>query len=418
MADQPGARTSRRDLRLISAALGLSSFGDELALTALMIKAAELFAKTGSGGEVSYGGSSSAVAALLIAGILPQVLLAQFAGWLVDRTESAFALRMASIVQALLAVGLAFANDLPAILVLSFLLGVGATVAAPATFTLVPAIVGGGDTTRANALMETSRYVGWVLGPLAAGSLTAAADVTTALLADAFTFAVIAAVTLLLRARAPAEPSSERERPLQEALAGFRTIGRDRLMVAAVVVVSLTVVFAAMDNVAEVFFSYDVLRKGAFGLGALATGWLVGMVIGAAVLARRIPQARQAPALAIAALVAGVAIASAAWVVNFPFAVAMFAVGGMANGVQNVSMRSLIHRRVAEHLRGRVFSAYSGATTAAQLTATALAAPIVATAGARTALAIGGLGGILVGTIGLVWVAAVNRAPVMDPTSA
>ena len=97
---------------------------------------------------------------------------------------------------------------------------------------------------------------------------------------------------------------------------------------------------------------------------------------------------------------------------------AMFAVAGMANGVQNVSMRSIIHARVAEHLRGRVFSAYSGATTGAQLAATALAAPIVAAAGARTALVIGGLGGILVGTIGLGLMLAIRRAPALEPAPA
>ena len=115
-----------------------------------------------------------------------------------------------------------------------------------------------------------------------------------------------------------------------------------------------------MDNVAEVFFSYDVLGKGAFGLGALATGWLAGMVVGAAVIARRIPERRQAPVLAVGAIVGGLAIALAALAVNFPFAVAMFALGGVANGVQNVSMRSLIHRNVDEEVRGRVFALYSG----------------------------------------------------------
>jgi MFS family permease len=418
MSDPSVSRTSRRDLRTISAALGLSALGDELALTALTIKAAQLYAQPGSGGEISYAGSSTAVAALLIAGVLPQVLLAPFGGWLVDRMESTRALRLASFAQAAIALALAFADGLPAILVLSFLLGAGATIAAPATFTLVPAIVGGGDTTKANSWMETSRYVGWVLGPIAAGSLAHVADVASALIVDSATFAVVAVVTWLLHARAPAEPEAARERPLREALAGLRAIRGDRILVAAIVVVSLTVVFAAMDNVAEVFFSFDVLRKGALGLGALATGFLVGMVIGAGVIARRIAPPRQARALAVAALVAGIAIASAALAINFAFAIAMFMVAGMANGVQNVSMRSIIHARVAEHLRGRVFSAYAGATTGAQLAATALAAPIVAAAGARAALLVGGIGGVIVGTVGLAWMVALRRSPKLEPAPA
>ena len=88
-------------------------------------------------------------------------------------------------------------------------------------------------------------------------------------------------------------------------------------------------------------------------------------------IARRIAPDRQASALAVAAIVAGLAMGLAAIAVNFPLAVGMFAVAGMANGIQNVSMRSIIHARVVEHLRGRVFSAYAGATTGAQLAATA-----------------------------------------------
>ena len=408
----PMRPAARRDLRILGTAVGLSAFGDELALTALMIKATELFAQ-GSGADVSYAGASSAVAMILIAGIVPQVIFAPFAGWLVDRTESVNALRVASLIQAALAVGLAATDSLPAILVLSFLLGTGATVASPATFTLIPAIVGSEHTTVANGWMESARYAGWVLGPLVAGSLSFAIGSEAALLFDACTFVVVALAATMLNAREPAAPGP-RERPLQEALAGFRAIRGDRLMVAAIVVVSLTVVFAAMDNVAEVFFSYDVLGKGAFGLGALATGWLAGMVVGAAVVARRIPERRQAPVLAIGAIVGGAAIALAAWAVNFPFAVGMFALGGIANGVQNVSMRSLIHRGVPEEVRGRVFALYAGSTTGAQLGATALAAPIVASAGARTALLIGGLGGLIVGAIGLGWIALIERqtAPV------
>jgi MFS family permease len=404
-------RAARRDLRILAASLGLSAFGDELALTALMIKATELFAE-GSGSAMTYASSSSAVAAILIAGTLPQVLFAPFAGWLVDRTESTMALRVASLVQAGLALGLAVTDDLTMILLLSFLLGVGATVAAPATFTLIPAIVGSEHTTVANGWMESARYAGWVLGPLVAGTVSLAAGSHAALYFDAATFVVIAIAATMLRAREPAAPGPI-ERPIREAMAGLRAIRGDRVLVAAIVVVSLTVVFAAMDNVAEVFFAYDVLGKGAFGLGALATGWLGGMVLGAAVVARRVSERRQAVTLPVCAAVAGVAVVLAAVLANFPLAVLLFAVGGVANGTQNVSMRSLIHRRVPEAVRGRVFAAYSGAATAAQLGATALGAPIVVAAGAQAALLIGGLGGLVVGLTGLVWMRAVTRERVV-----
>jgi MFS family permease len=131
------------------------------------------------------------------------------------------------------------------------------------------------------------------------------------------------------------------------------------------------------------------------------------------VVARRVSERRQAVTLPVCAAVAGVAVVLAAVLANFPLAVLLFAVGGVANGTQNVSMRSLIHRRVPEAVRGRVFAAYSGAATAAQLGATALGAPIVVAAGAQAALLIGGLGGLVVGLTGLVWMRAVTRERVV-----
>ena len=337
------------------------------------------------------------------------MLLAPIAGWLVDRTEATRALRYASAFQAIVALGLAFASGLPAILVLVFLLGVGASVAGPATFTLVPEIVHGGDPTRANAMMESARYTGWVLGPIAAGVLAQTSSTSTALVLDAATFVVIAAATTIVRVRKPGIPDAERERPLREMSAGVRLLGRDRLLLAIVVVVAGTVVFAAMDNVAEVFFSYDVLGSGGFGLGALATGFLLGMVFGAAWVAPRIAVSWQARILGIAAILGGAAIFVVSQLSTLAAAVAMFAVAGVANGVQNVTLRSVVHRRAPEDVRGRVFAAYSGLTVGAQLSATAIAGPIVAEAGARTALAIGGLGTLAVGLIGTVWLLIVER---------
>jgi hypothetical protein len=65
-----------RDFRLIVVAVGLSSFGDVLAAVALTIRVHDL---TGSG---------VAVAALLLADLVAHVVLAPWAGMLVDRVET------------------------------------------------------------------------------------------------------------------------------------------------------------------------------------------------------------------------------------------------------------------------------------------------------------------------------------------
>ena len=93
----------------------------------------------------------------------------------------------------------------------------------------------------------------------------------------------------------------------------------------------------------------------------------------------------------------------------------MFVVGGVANGVASVSMRSLIHHRVPDELRGRVFAAYFGVAFAGQLAATALGGVLIAILpSSQDVLLIGGVGGVVVGLIGLAWYAALPseaRAP-------
>lgn len=58
------------------------------------------------------------------------------------------------------------------------------------------------------------------------------------------------------------------------------------------------------------------------------------------------------------AVVGGVAVLVAAATAVFPMAVSMFFVGGVANGAELVAMRSLLHHRVPDRLRGRAFTAY------------------------------------------------------------
>ncbi len=112
----------------------------------------------------------------------------------------------------------------------------------------------------------------------------------------------------------------------------------------------------------------------------------------------------------VAAFGGGVAVAIAAAFPAIGLALTMFALGGVANGVVSVAMRSLLHHRVPDHLRGRVFSAYFGVVMAGQLGATALGGVLVATLGSRSVLLIGGIGGAVVGLVGLAAFAALPRS--------
>jgi MFS family permease len=385
----------RRDFVLVFASFALSSFGDYLALLALTIRVHD---STGSGWAVS---------ALLLTGLLPLVAFAPLAGLLVDRSETVRVLAVAAVAQAIVAVGLAISGSaLIPTLVLSFLLGVGFAVTQPALFALVPKVAGEDQITQANAYLEVARWGGATIGPFAAGTLTAAIGSGGTLLIDAGTFFVVAAAAVALRARRPPVPAAEAElggpKP-REAREGFSFLLRDHLLGMVVLVTAAMVLFAAIDNVAEVFFAKDVLGAGDTGYGVLVGSWTLGMVVAATVIARRVPALRLALSVLLAAVVGGSAIAFAAALPSVPLAVSMWFIGGGANGLENVGLRSLIHHRVPERIQGRVFAAYYAVINGASIGATVLGGALVAVAGARGSLLTAGLGGLGAGLIGLLW---------------
>jgi MFS family permease len=393
---EPSRLLRSRDFRLIFFSYAITTLGDDLAVVALTIRIADL---TGSGLLVS---------ALLLADLAPRLLLAPIGGLIVDRFETVRVLVVASLAQAGVALALAFVEAVPGVLALSFLLGTFGAVAGPALFALVPHAAGEDRVVEANARLELGRYAGSASGPLLAGVLSARLGTGFALLVDAATFLAIAVCVAALRLRRPPEIASQG--PAPRAREGINFVRRSPLLLLTFAVLSLSVVFAAIDNVAEVFFAKDVLGAGDVGYGALLTAWILGMVVGATLTARRIPADALGAAIPLAAVAGGGAVAVAAGFPALPLALAMFVIGGAANGLENAGMRSLMHRRTPAHLRGRVFAAYSGLLSAAQIAALGLGGVLVSVAGARGSLLVAGSGTLLVGAVGLIWYARVRTA--------
>src|SRR3954454_6168449 len=116
-----------RDVRLIVGAVALSAAGDGLLWVLLALHVGR------------SSGSPIAVSALFVCLWGPVVLLAGVAGRIVDRHENRRLLLAVSVAQAAIAAGIAFSTaSLPALLVLTALLGAGVAVSSPAEFALVP----------------------------------------------------------------------------------------------------------------------------------------------------------------------------------------------------------------------------------------------------------------------------------------
>lgn len=343
-------------------------------------------------------GSGLLVALLFVAIWAPSIVLAPIAGAIVDRFETRRVLALVSLAQAGVALALAFAGSTWAVLALAALLGTGWAISQPAEFSLVPSVAAG-RIAEANGLVETVRYVGFALGPLLGGILSAVGGMRAAMLVNAASFLVVTAVALVLRVeRRPAHSAGQaRER----ARDGIAFLFRDRVLGLVVVVAFVSLLFMTASAPAEVFFAVDVLDVGAVGFGALWTSWTIGMALGALVLARRVRSALAGAAI-VAIVVQSLGLALPTLWLVFVFALAAYLVGGAAHGLKNVLMRTLIHQRVPARLHGRAFAAYNGLRNSAELVAVMGGGALVAAIGARWTLFFAGALPALAGVAGLV----------------
>lgn len=384
-----------RDLNLLVGAVGLSALGDWIALVPLALHLEDTTA------------SGIVVALLFVAFWAPTVVLAGPAGLLADRFDPRRVLVVVSLAQAVVAVVLAFvfSSGVGAILALAVLLGVGFAVAQPAEFALVPRVAGEARLAVANGRVETTRYLGFTIGPLLGGLLAAAGGVQAAMVVNALSFLAIAGAAVVVRCP-DLESCVLPEPPEGRAWTGARYLFSDRALAVVMTVAFAALLFMTASWTATVFFAKNDLDLGDAGYGLLLTSWTVGMVLGASLVPRRVATGMLGIGALAAIVVQGLGLAGpTVWLVP-ALAFAFFFVGGLAHGTKNVLLRTLIHERVPATLHGRAFAAYNALRNAAELIALVGGGLLVSALGARWTLF---LAGAIPVTAGLVALAASRR---------
>src|SRR5205823_6103952 len=229
------------------------------------------------------------------------------------------------------------------------------TVVRPATNAMVPVLAGEERAPSAYAWVATGTSIGYSAGYAAGGVLTAAFGVRGALLADTGTFVVLAFACSLLSATRRGEPNaSDAGKPL----GGIAILWRNTVLRWSVIVTAVAVACAVVDNVAAPFRFINQLHTTSTGYGAYLSLWGLGSLLGAQ-LPRRISAARMPAALATGNAISGLGIIGIGLSSGLGVALAASAVGGVGNGIANVSMSSLVSARVEATERGRAFASVS-----------------------------------------------------------
>lgn len=250
---------------------GTSFLGDAVSMVALVVLV------------VQVTGSASAVGGALIARLLP-TLASPLAGVLADRLDRRLVLVASDLVRAVLVLGLIFARDLTTIYVLVFLMGLARTFFNPTVRAAFPSVVGGGDLTRANALVNGTFSVSETAGPALGGLLVATVGVDAAFVLDSATYLISAAFLSLISLPRP-QREEEGAGFGEDLRAGFAYLAGERVPLAIVVGAFLTVLTVNITIPAEVFLAKVTFDAGNAGYGLLVGLYGGGMVLGSVLMA-------------------------------------------------------------------------------------------------------------------------------------
>jgi MFS family permease len=320
---------------------GFSFVGDAVSMVALVVLI------------VQITGSASAVGGALVARLLP-TLASPLAGVLADRLDRRVILVASDLVRAVLILGMVFARDLVVLYGLVFLMGVARTFFNPTVRAAFPSVVGGGDLTRANALVSGTFSVSETVGPALGGLLVATVGVNAAFLLDSATYLISAA----LLSRIPF-PRPEREDSTgfgRELKAGFGYLAGARVPLAIVVGAFLTMLTINTTIPAEIFLAKETFEAGDAGYGLLVSLWGGGMVLGSVLIAVLGDRVSLVPFYFLSIFASALALAATGLSPTFVVALGALTIAGIANGIDDVTANTILQKQVPDAFLGRVFA--------------------------------------------------------------
>ena len=369
------------------------------------------------------GGSSFAVAGILIAKIVPALFFSSLTGVLVDRFDRRKVMITADIVRALLALVLVGTNSLWIIYLVVVLMETASLFFWPARNALIPYLVAEEDITAANGLAYTTQQASMLIGLTTATAILAGFEAgvrwliaanlpvvgsfvglfAPALLGpragvvlDVFTFAFSAAMVATIHVAARPPVRDDGENPFNLSLIGrdvvesFRFLGAHQELRGLLVTIGLAVLGGGA--IIPVGFSYVTDNL----VGALpfadrvqllqeltaspATFMLVFMALGMVVGALVVPRVEHVVKLQLlfAGSVAGFGLAMLGFAsVNFYWLAGIFAIiAGACIATVTVAGNSYVVRTTADELRGRVFTALESVIKVALLLSMIVMAPL------------------------------------------
>jgi len=331
---------------------------------------------------------------LMVAFTLPAILFGSAGGVFVDRFSKKFVLVGSNLVQAMLALLIAFLpRDFLILLILTFAISTLAQFFAPAEQAAIPVLVRKENFMAANAL-----YSSTMMGALIVGFAIGEPILSLAknwLGADYGQELVV--FVLYLMSGLVIQPINFREskssigdrgdiiNPWADFKEGLRYLKKNRLVLNALLqLTTLYCVFAAL-MVLTIRLAADFgLKEKQFGFFLAAAG--VGMVLGAGILGHWGDKLHQKPLPLIGFLIMALVLGLFSFTHNLLLAFALCALLGIGAAFIGVPMQTLIQQQTPPTMHGKVFGFQNHAVNIALSLPLAITGPVTDALGLRTVL--------------------------------
>lgn len=231
--------------------------------------------------------SASQLAAVMAALGVASLIGASIAGVLVDRFDPRKVVLIGEILFIPAALAMIFANDIPTLVVTTFILGLVGTPVFTAISSFAPFLTEDDDElARINGLIEGASWTAFVVGPALGAILAGSVGVDAIFVLDAITSAVAALLIVGVKVRTIEKPEGEKSKAWSELRDGFSfAYSHRRLRFYIWLGSSVWLLFGTFSALEPLFYR-DVLRVEVETLGWVNSIFGMGLVGGTAVATR------------------------------------------------------------------------------------------------------------------------------------
>lgn len=335
--------------------------------------------------------SGWAIALVLLADFLPGIVLAAPFGALADRLPRMRLAVLADLLRAGAFLGLAVVPSIGATLVLALAAGVGSALFRPAVGAALPELVDADQRSAATALYGAVFSFGMTIGPAITALLLLVASPAEILAVNGVTFVFSAALLSGVPMGRGSEASGDGETLWSATRAGARAAAAIPGIGALLVIGAVSVLAAAVMNVAEPLLATGPLAAGKSGYSLLVGVYGAGMVAGSILNARMgsdVSNLRHRLLVGIG--LNGVGMLASALAPNLGWAIGSFALTGLSNSLIMGPETRLFQELVTERVLGRVFGLQAMLADVAYVIAFLSSGLLLTTLGVRSVFALGG----------------------------